>query len=72
MAKSTVLVPISKSFERRVQKLAQEGSEIVEFYAELTSRMLTFAADFKAATDEAARNSIRERKVFTQSIFMKR
>lgn len=55
MAKISILAPINKTFERRVQKLAKEGSEIVESYTVLTTRMLTFAASFKAATDEAAR-----------------
>jgi hypothetical protein len=53
--KSVVLAPINKTFERRVRQLAKEGSEIVESYAELTSRMLAFAVSFKSATAEAAR-----------------
>ena len=53
MAKAEILVPRNKEFEKRVQRLAKEGSQIVESYALLTERMLNFAASFKEATDEA-------------------
>jgi hypothetical protein len=53
MAKVEILVPRNKDFEKRVQRLAKEGSQIVESYAHLTERMLNFAASFKEATDEA-------------------
>jgi len=53
MAKAEILVPRSKDFEKRVQRLAKEGSQIVESYTQLTERMLKFASAFKEATDEA-------------------
>jgi hypothetical protein len=53
MAKADILVPRNKEFEKRVQRLAKEGSQIVETYAQLTERMLRFASAFKEATDEA-------------------
>ena len=53
MAKSTALAQINKSFEKQVQRLAEEGAEIVSSYVDLTARMLSFAADFKAASDTA-------------------
>ena len=53
MAKAEILAPRDKDFEKRVQRLAKEGSQIVESYTQLTERMLKFAAAFKEATDEA-------------------
>ena len=53
MAKAEILAPRDKDFEKRVQRLAKEGSQIVETYAQLTERMLRFASAFKEATDQA-------------------
>lgn len=53
MAKAEILFPRSKEFEKRVQRLAKEGFQIVESNAQLTERMLKSASAFKEATDEA-------------------
>ena len=54
MAKTSAL-QIDRSFERRVRDLAKEGVAIADSYADLTNRMLGFAAAFKEATDMAAK-----------------
>ena len=53
MPKAEVLAPISKVFERRVQQLAKDSSDIVQAYAHLTHKMLSFAASFKETADQA-------------------
>lgn len=48
-----VIPPLQKTFVSKVEGLTKEGIEIVNAYADLSEKMLSFASSFRSLTDEA-------------------